>query len=397
MSTFDATSAITNTNNITLAGDEFYEFPLHSLPKFITESNLFIMTLDLCPESTTFPFLKSKIPDNLEVRSIKDFQRLIEADAMFSFTSKTQVQILENMYEFWLHDPNSSELPLPIKDFSHFGNQIITLFSESNDIIPVRCFQGNYVELFDYLLKRDGLASVDNYRWPNYSLPYYGAVCNHVEIVRRGLEVGVSVEKDCIDQAIRKHNQEMFDLFISYNVKFSTKTLDLAAEMGLPEMYKHFLNVAIKNTDLFKPFVLKTLGNKDNLEFLLQRSGLELCALCIDGSELLDECIKNAYSVEIFQMVDAYFTKPEEHASGKTLINNVIEFRPGFRYISEKVISKDDYNLFIYFQSNGMLMGENLITFAIERCKTHRLTPGFLKRQFAEQQLIEQKRQDEKV
>jgi hypothetical protein len=355
------------------------------------------MTIDLCPDSTTFPFLKSKMPTTLEVHSQEDFRRLIEADAMFSFTSKTQIQILENMYNFWLNDPHSAELPLPIKDFSHFGNQIRELFQETDDIMAVRCFQHNYVELFDYLLKRDGLQKVDNQRWPIYSLPYYGAVCNHVEIVRRGLEVGVSLEKDCIDQAIRKQNQEMFDLFISYNVKFSTKTLDLVAEIGIPEMYKHFLNVAIEKVDLFKPFVLKTLGNKDNLEYLLQKSGLELCVLGIDGSELLDECIKNAYSAEILQMVDTYFTKPEEHTSGKTLINKLIEFRPGFRYMPEKVIYKDDYDLFIYLQSKGMLMGENLIRFAIERCKTHKLTPGFLKRQFAKEQLMEQNQQDEKV
>jgi hypothetical protein len=333
------------------------------------------------------------MPTTLEIRSQEDFRRLIEADAMFSFTSKTQIQILENMYEYWLNDPNSSELPLPNKDFSHFGNQIVTLFSETNDIMAVRCFQGNFVELFDYLLKRDGLHKVDNQRWPTYSLTYYGAVCNHVEIVRRGLEVGVSVENDCIDQAIRKQNLEMFDLFISYNVKFSTKTLDLAAEIGLPEMYKYFLNVAIKKTALFKPFVFKTLANKDNLEFLLNKSGTDLTS--IDGSELLDECIKNAYSAEILKMVDVYFTKPEEHASGKTLINNVIEFRPGFRYIQEKVIYKDDYDLFTYLQSKGMLIGETLITHIIEKYKTHRLTPGFLKRQFAEQQLIEQKRQED--
>ena len=390
-----------STNNIAttivVEGDEFYEFPLHSLPEFITESSLFIMTMDLCPGSTTFPFLKSKMPTTLEIRSQEDFQRLVEADAMFSFKSKTQIQILENMYEYWLNDPNSSELPLPVKDFSHFGNQIVTLFSETNDIMAVRCFQGNYVELFDYLLKRDGLQKVDGGHWPTYSLPYYGAVCNHVEIVRRGLEVGVSLENDCIDQAIRKRNQEMFDLFISYNVKFSNRTLDLAAEMGLPEMYKHFLNVAIKKTELLKAFVLKTLANKENLEYLLQKSGLTLCALGIDGSEVLDECIKNAYSAEILKMVDAYFTKPEEHVGGKTLINNVIEFRPGFRYIPEKVIYKDDYELFTYLQRKGMLMGENLITFAIERCRTHNLTPGFLKKQLADQQAIEKKIQDEKV
>lgn len=395
MSSFDASSA--NSNNIATAiaieNDEFYEFPIYSLPEFITDSSLFIMTIDLCPESTTFPFLKSKMPTSLKIESCEDFQRLIEADHMFGFTTKTQIQILESMYDFWLNDPNSSELPLPVKDFSHFGNQVRALFMETNNIMPVRCFQGNFVELFDYLLKRDGLQKVDSGRFPDYSLPYYGAVCNHVEITRRGLEVGVSVAKDCIDQAIIKKNQEMFDLFISFNVKFSTKTLEHAAEIGLPEMYKYFLKVVIKRTDLLKRFVFKTLANKDNLEYLLHKSGTDLTS--INGEELLEECLKEVYNVEIFQMVDAYFTKPEDTINGKTLINKLVDFRPGCRYMTEKVIYKDNYELFIYLNSKGILISEELIYTAINKYKTNKLTPGFLKKQFLKQEaILEQERME---
>jgi len=369
-----------------LEDDEFYDFPIGSLPEFITDSSLFIMTMDMCPCETIFPFLKSKIPMTLKISSAEDFQRLTEADHMFGFTSKTQIQILESMYNFWLNDPNSSELPLPVKDFSHFGNQVRALFMETNNILPVRCFQGNFVELFDYLLKRDGLHKVDSGRWPDYTLPFYGAVCNHIEITRRGLEVGVAVANDCIDQAIKENNQEMFDLFISYNVKFSKRTLDIAAEKGLPKMYNHFLKVAIENPNSLKKFVLKTLENKDNLEFLLQKSGIDLCALGINGEELLEHCIKEVYNVEIFQMVDGYFTKPEDRLCGKTMLNKIVGFRPGCRYIPEKVISKDDYELFTYLQSNGLLINDFLILSAIDTYKPHRLTPGFLKKQFLKQE-----------
>jgi len=394
MASFDATSAITNKNSVVLDDDEFYEFPVCSLPDFITDSSLFIMTIDMCPDSITFPFLRSKIPMTLKISSKEDFQRLIESDHMFGFTSKTQIQILESMYDFWLNDPNSDQLPLPIKDFSHFGNQVRALFTETNNILPVRCFQGNYVELFDYLLKRDGLQKVDSGRWPDYTLPFYGAVCNHIEIVRRGLEVGVSVAKDCIDQAINQKNQGMFDLFISYNVKFSSRTLELAAEIGLPEMYKYFLKVVIEKPQYLNKFVLKTLENKDNLEYLLQKSGTDLRS--IDGAELLDECFKNMYNVEIFQMVDAYFTKKYGITNnGKTLINKLVNFRPGFKYMSEKIICKDNFELFAYLQSKGLLISEGLIEAAINKYKTNKLTPGFLKKQFLQQEkILEQERME---
>ena len=373
-----------NTINL-LEDDEFYEFPISSLPEFITESSMFIMTMDMCSSATTFPFLKSKIPMTLKIQSIQDFQRLTEADHMFGFTTKIQIQIFESMYNFWLNDSNSQNLPLPVKDFSHFGNQVRELFLESESVLPVRCFQHNYVELFDYLLKRDGLHKIDSGRWPDYTLPYYGAVCNHVEIVRRGLEVGVAVAKDCIDQAIKEKNQKMFDLFISYNVKFSSRTLEFAAELGLPEMYKHFLKVAI-DKKMLRKYVLKTLENKDNLEFLLYRSGVNLhAAEDITGEELLEECFKNVYNVEIFQMVDMYFTT-QATLYGKTMLNKIVNLRPGCRYMPEKVVKKDDLELFTYLQSKGLLINEFLILSAIDTYKTNRLTPGFLKKQFAEQE-----------
>lgn len=381
-----------NTTNL-LEDDEFYEFPIYSLPEFITESSMFIMTMDMCPSATTFPFLKSKIPMTLKIQSIQDFQRLTEADHMFGFTTKTQIQIFESMHDFWLNDSNSQNLPLPVKDFSHFGNQVRELFLESESVLPVRCFQHNYVELFDYLLKRDGLHKIDSGRWPDYTLPYYGAVCNHVEIVRRGLEVGVAIAKDCIDQAIIKKNQEMFDLFTSHNVKFSSRTLELAAEIGLPKMYKYFLKVAIDKKMLNK-YVFKTLENKDNLVFLLHNSGVNLhSAENIDGQELLAHCIREAYSAEILQLVDRYFT--QTNINGKTLINTMSQFRPGLQYISEKVIYKEDLELFTYLQSKGFLIGEDIISYAKEKHKSVKFTPGFMKKQFAEQEAnLEQERME---
>ena len=61
----DANTSATNTS-VTNAVDEIYEFSVDLLPEFMTESSMFIMTMDMCPGSTTFPFLKSKVPTNLK-------------------------------------------------------------------------------------------------------------------------------------------------------------------------------------------------------------------------------------------------------------------------------------------------------------------------------------------
>ena len=60
--------------SIFLEGDEFYDFPIGSLPEFITDSSLFIMTLDMCPTMKTFPFLRSKMPSSLKIESCEEFQ-----------------------------------------------------------------------------------------------------------------------------------------------------------------------------------------------------------------------------------------------------------------------------------------------------------------------------------
>jgi hypothetical protein len=61
----------------------------------------------------------------------------------------------------------------------------------------------------------------------------------------------------------------------------------------------------------------------------------------------------------------------------------------------EKVVKKDDLELFTYLQSKGLLINEFLILSAIDTYKTNKLTPGFLKKQFAEQEkILEQERME---
>jgi hypothetical protein len=373
--------------------DTFKSYPVDSLPEFITESSLFIRTLDMCPTMTEFTYDRNKMVQTLKIKTHEDFEKLIDADQMFGFTSKVQIQLLENMYNFWLNDASSSQLPLPVNDFSHFGNQVRALFTESNTILPVRCFQGNYVELFDYLLKRDGLHRVDGGRWPDYTLPFYGAVCNHVEIVKRGLEVGVSVADDVIDEAIKKNNLEMFWLLVNHkNVRYTNKTLEVAAKEGSPEMYKHFLDVA-RGIGIMsiRKYVVKTLQNKANLKYLLQESDVNL--RCVNGLDLLQECIREGYSAEIIQLVDTCFS--ELDGGSKSLIYKLQEIQ-GFINISEKVVYNEDLELFMYLQSKGFLITHTLIDYVTHTRKSPKFTPGFLKQQYAEQQAaLERKKQEE--
>ena len=376
--------------------DTFEDYPIYSLPEFITESSLFIGTLDMCPTMTEFHYDKNRMVQTLKIKNHEDFEKLIDADQMFGFTPKVQIQLLENMYNFWLNDPNSGQLPLPVKDFSHFGNQVRALFTESETTLPLKCFKNNFVELFDYLIKRDGVHKVDSGRWPDYSLPFYGVVNNHLEIVKRGLELGISVADDVIDESINQKNIEMFRLLVNHvNVRYTKKTLDTAAKKGVIEMYEYFLNVAKKKgVECLKRYVVHTLQNKDNLEYLLRRSCVDV--KFIDGIELLKECIKEGYRLEIIQLVDAHFTEPNEEASRGITAINKLQAIPEYTSIPEKVFYNEDLELFVYLQSKGFLITFGTIEYVSQTHKSSKFTPGFLKHQYAQQEAaLERKRQEE--
>jgi hypothetical protein len=376
--------------------DVFQQYPIHLLPEFITDSGLFIRTLDMFPTITEFTYDQNKMIFDLKIKSHEDFEKVVDADFMFGFTSKVQINILENMYSFWLNDPNSGQLPLPVKDFSHFGNQIRALFLESETTLPLKCFQHNFIELFNYLIKRDGVYKVDSGRWPDYSLPFYGVVNNHVEIVKRGLELGISVADDVIDESIKQKNIEMFRLLVNHvNVRYTKKTLEIAAKKGVTEMYEYFLNVAKKKgVECLKRYVFNTLQNKDNLEYLLLRSCVDV--KFIDGIELLKECIKEGYRLEIIQLVDAHFTEPNEEASRGITAINKLQAIPEYTSIPEKVFYNEDLELFVYLQSKGFLITFGTIEYVSQTHKSSKFTPGFLKHQYAEQQsALERKRQEE--
>ena len=377
-------------SSFTESFEPLFDYPVDTLPEHITESTMFKMWRDLCPTETVFPYLKSNMVDNLCVNSHADFSKLIEADCMFQFKPAAQKEILKNMYNFWLHNPDSSQLSLPVKDKSHFSNQVSALFLETASILPVNCFKCNHVELFEYLVERDGLSYVDSGRFPDYSLTYYGVRNNHFEIVRRGLELGVSVAKDCIDEAIKQQNLPMFNLLVEKNIKYTVKTLEVAAKLGLPEMYELFLRVAFEKK-LLKQYVYDTLHNKDNLEYLLFRSGINLRTIneteyciddsdCIYGIQLLEVCVNRVCGVEVMQMVEEYFRKPDE----KPLIRTLLE-KPSLQFIQKKVIQDDNFELFMYLHSKGFMIKEYLIDYAIE-VKTRKLTPGLLRHMLAEQQ-----------
>jgi hypothetical protein len=358
---------------------EMIDYQVATLPDHMLESQHFKNWREIFPEETIFPLYNDVFLENLEIKSQEDLDKIIVCESMFLFTTKYRIQIFKNVYKYWMEDPNSSPIRLPDKGKSWFSGQVATLFSERDSTIAMTCFKRNYVELFDYILERNGLDQIENGGlYSMYTLPYYGVINNHIEIVRRGLEVGCSTSMDLFDVAIGKKNLEMFKLLLEFNVRFTTKTLIIAAQFGLPEMYEYFLKESVKMKH-FDEYVNATLKNLDNLKYLLQRSDVMVdgniklngCVSKVDcGIQLLKVCIKNAYELNIIKFLEQHY--------GNIIIEQIKNV-PGYLYIDNSVIKKDDLELYTYLRNNGFKVSPSSADMAM-RNKCVNISPGLLKK-----------------
>ena len=126
------------------------------LPEHITESAHFTHLRALCPDETHIDILDEVYVSNFEIDSQAKFDQIIRSDCYFDFDRKVYSEIFRNLERFWREDPNSSPFQLPQKDISNLSNQMITLFTERQSSIIMTCMKRNQIELFDYIVERDG-------------------------------------------------------------------------------------------------------------------------------------------------------------------------------------------------------------------------------------------------
>jgi hypothetical protein len=132
------------------------------LPQHIIESTHFASWRALFPDDTCIDILDDVFISNFDISSQDDFDRIIRADCYFGFDKNVYTTIFRNLDRFWREDPNSSALKLCPKNLSQLSNQIITLFTERRSTLLVTVMKFNHVELFDYIVERDGVEILQN-------------------------------------------------------------------------------------------------------------------------------------------------------------------------------------------------------------------------------------------
>ena len=339
---------------------EMIDYPIESIPSHIIASQHFKDLLEIYPGETVFPFYNTSFSPSLEIHSQSDIDLIMESEYTFMFSHDARVEILRNIYKYWMEDPNSASIELPERDYSWFSNQILTLFEDRDSILVMTCMKMNYVELFDFILERDGLIAIEN--TSIYSLLYYAVYNGHVEILRRGIEVGCDLSIELIDIAVKMDNLEICKILIENGQTATNKTGKIAAEYASPELFCMILDKFgyIVGKDLLIP----ALNNLDNLKELVLNRKIRLES---NDSSLLKEALAGAKDLDVINFIEEHF---------KLTWDDILRIS---NFIPESVIKKDNLKLYNYLRSKGFYVRELLITSAIHN-KCMNITPGLIRK-----------------
>ena len=361
----------------------FSEYLISELPEHITESTHFISWRSLFPNEPIFTMETSIYTPNLEINSQEDLDKIINSDYVLGFNKKARMNILKNLETYWNEDPNSAPIILPEKDKSFFANQIHTFIKESStEMILVSCIKHGYIELFDYIYEKENIDISKNNSFNMYSLLYYAVLNENIEMIKRGLEIGLTVTGSLLIPAIKTGNLEIYKLlFDDKNVLDYRGELDIC-EYASPEIFKLFMDSYVNKykKDPAK-LVVHTVKNLVNMKELVLNYDMTTINK-IDNSfiyDLFDECIIHSTNIEVVLFIEEQF---------KVTIKEFKEYynRQYSKHysISINVIWNDNYELYNYLYSNGVLV-DNVILQTVVRMRHHRITPGLVKKHLREQ------------
>ena len=363
------------------------DYPISTLPDFILESEYFKNWRDLCPKEHMITLSNKMYLENLQITCNEDLYKIIECESLMLFTSKARVEILRNFNTYWMENPNSSGLRLPVKNCSYFGDQLLGLLEGDEPFyIMMYCMKNDYRDLFEYIYQRDGAKSFrSSHPFAVFPLNYYAIVNHNNELLNRAIEIGCplrgpkSSSSMLFEPVIDKNNIEAARILIKHGVKIEGAEVERAAEFASIELFRLILDTFMPNINQFcftenKGRILyRALKNIENLkELFLNR---DICFDDIDlwKNELLKFCIMKSMSLEVVKFLEEYFSYTlEDYRKSKP------KNEDWHKYISDTIVEKDNIDLFNYMRGYGFIVCElSHLTASEKRCV--KLTPGFIK------------------
>jgi hypothetical protein len=291
------------------------------------------------------------------------------------------------MEYFWSEDPNSSPIQLPKVDYSFFANQVLTLFKEVDEMALVTCMKNGYIELFNYIYEREQGNINRDKTFNAYALLHYAFKNGQIEMIKRGIEIGLQVKDIFIKSAIDSGNIEVFKLLFENDLVMNFNGLSDVCKYAPPEMFKIFLEYYInklgKNSS---NLLLHAVKNVVNFKELVLNTDIHLSKFWGKKFvyELLDECIMYSVDQEVVVFIEHHF---------ETTIQEFKEYynknHSKHHYISSNVLCNDNLELYNYLYSNGLKVDNETLNHVI-KYRNCRITPGLVRKDIYKQEQQEE-------
>lgn len=353
---------------------DMVEYVIESLPDHITTSTHFINWRALFPDETMFLCDSSVIIDNFNIDSQTDLERIINADCVLGFSATHRVQILKNIEEYWLYNPNSGPILLPEKDKSFFANQVRTLIKRDHENAIVACMVNGYTELFDYIYERDSGYINKNGKLDTGILLHYAVSNGHIEMIERCIKMGLQITSNLIQAAMDNGDPDIFRMLFTKNqILINYARNDIICEQASLDIFRIFLEFYINNEKDPAILIFYAIKNINNLKELLINYN-HLFKQDIDTKflyELFRKCHSQAVNIDVFLFIEAHFgvTLKELIKNSNNYDSNIIECN---------VIVTENLEVYNYLRESGFEVNEISLTTAI-RYRTNRITPGLIR------------------
>lgn len=340
------------------------------LPAHITESAHFTHLRALCPDETHIDILDEVYVSNFEIDSQAKFDQIIRSDCYFDFDRKVYSEIFRNLERFWREDPNSSPFQLPQKDISNLSNQMITLFTERQSSIIMTCMKRNQIELFDYIVERDGRGIIlDEGMLRVFPLLYYAVTNNHVEITKHGIEKGCMITDDLMKPAVQNDNLEIARILFDSRIPITSRLERAVCEFASIKMLHLFLEYYNKPLVGLLHHAVHNFENLKELLLLREDNSVDL------AFNLLGTCLKYSVDVRVILLIEAHFgvclrELKAENTQMKYFNSN---------YIHTNIIVEDNLDLYMHLYNSGFLVCEETYRTSVHYlCR--KITPGLVKK-----------------
>jgi hypothetical protein len=341
------------------------------LPDHIIKSSHYTNWRALFPDDTNIDIPDDVFVSNFDIISQRDFDRIIRADCYFGFDKNVYTTIFRKLNRYWKENPNSSPFTLCRKNVSHLANQIITLFTERRSTLLITVMKLNQIELFDYIVERDGVEILqDGFSILGFPVLYYAVVNNHVEILRHGIDKGLIVTDVLLEPALENGNLEIARVIFERVNKISARSKCAACKSASPDMFRLFLEFYKDNLEDLLQYALH---NFDNFIELLLLTGTKSREIAL---KLLTYCTVTSIDIRVVLFIEDYFkVTMRELIIGGDRIN--------YSSIQTNIIVDDNLDLYMHLYNSGFTVGEESFCLSVHYlCKM--ITPGLVRKHIKE-------------